>query len=309
MVTALCLNPSIDRETLVTGFEQGVTNRVLSVRTEGSGKGVNVAVAARRLGMKAACAGLLPSGGGPVLGRLAEEDVKACFVSAPGAIRVNTKVRDADRLIVTELNEPGAPADAFILAKTRARVLKLCARSDILVLTGSLPPGCPADYYADLISAAPPGCRCVLDASGDAFLAGLRARPFLVKPNLEELKKVFGGTVRGIEAAREAALWLIGEGAATAAVSMGADGALLTDGKRCVYAPALDVPVRSTVGAGDAMVAGMIAGITCGETLDGVLRRGAAAAAAAVAEQRGGSPRRSEYERYLPEVKILDIKH
>ena len=119
------------------------------------------------------------------------------------------------------------------------------------MLSGSTPPGCPADFYRRLAEiAAQEGCRAMLDADGDRLRLGLSARPFLIKPNRYELELLSGRELRTREAVLQAALECVRAGARLAAVSLGAEGALITDGREALYAPALRVELKSTVAAG-----------------------------------------------------------
>lgn len=308
LTTALCLNPSIDRTVRVADFSVGGTNRILSECSVGSGKGVNVAVAARRLGMEAACVGLLAQGQGDlILERLARDGVEARFVRVPGAVRVNLKILDMGRRSVTELNEPGGAVTVEPLEKVRAEALRLAAQSDYLVLTGSLPPGCPEDFYPSLMAGIPASCRCVVDVSGDKLAGSLRARPFLIKPNHRELEQAGGRALSTLRDVRDAAFALIGAGAELVAVSMGAEGAMLTDGKLALFAPAVPVPVHSTVGAGDSMVAGMIKGLREGGGLEHALRCGMAAATATVTDPSDGLMRREAFDGIYRRVRVEAI--
>jgi len=306
LVTVLCLNPAIDRTVEVAGFVLRATNRILAEHSVGAGKGINVAVAARRLGMEVACAGLLPRRGGRLaLDRLARQGVGASFVPVPGSVRVNLKIRDNSGA-VTELNEPGEAVGERHLARARSQALRLAGLSDYLVLTGSLPTGCPPDFYAKLMGDAPPTCRCVLDASGEALTLGLGARPFLVKPNRQELELACGKALPALRDVRDAALSLIEAGAQRVAVSLAGEGALLTDGRRMLYAPGVAVPVRSPTGAGDAMVAGMVAGFAEDGDLEHALRCGMAAATASIVSGKM-TPHRGTYERFFSAVKVRQL--
>jgi len=303
LVTVLCFNPAIDRTVEVADFALFATNRILAEHSEGAGKGTNVAVAVRRLGLETACVGLLPRRGGQlILDRLAQEGIGVAFVRTPGSVRINMKIRDTNRA-VTELNEPGVAVGKRHLAQARAEALRLASVSDYLVLTGSLPPGCPSDFYAKLMADVPTTCRCVLDASGETLTVGLKARPFLIKPNRQELESACGKALDTLEDVREAALLLVEAGAQRVAVSLAGEGALLTDGQRVLFAPAVPVPVRSAAGAGDAMVAGMIAGFAEDGDLEHTLRCGVATAAASIVSGCM-TPRRTIYERILRAVKV-----
>ena len=165
----------------------------------------------------------------------------------------------------------------------------------------------PADFYRTLIEATAGRCRCVLDAEGEKLARGMEAKPFLIKPNEYEIGLCAGRPVEGLADVKQAALDCCGRGIELVAVSMGGDGAFLTDGKTCLYAPAVDVRVRSTVGAGDSMVAGFLHGLHLGEDLAGVFRRGVAAGTAAVTTEGTQLLTRKTYEEMLPRVEIREV--
>ena len=250
MITGVCLNPSFDKTVEVDALALGEVNRIRSVRVDMGGKGVNVAVVARRLGLDALCIGCMGEQGAQHFTRLMDEEgLPHRFLTVPGAVRTNLKVVSRDGKGVTELNEPGAPLsgkameDFFALAKEEA------ARSEYVVLTGSLPPGCPDNTYGELIRAMG-GTRCILDAGGPVLRLGAEAGPFLLKPNLAELEQALGAQLRTLRAIRDAALIFLRKGASHVVVSMGAMGAMYVSEARTLYAPALRVEARSTVGAG-----------------------------------------------------------
>jgi 1-phosphofructokinase len=304
-LTAICMNPCVDRTVEVERFEIGATNRILGESSEGAGKGVNVTVVAQRLGMQAACVGLLAQAGGePILERLAREGVQAAFARAPGRVRVNLKVRDLSRHVITEINEPGPQTSAALLDQVREEALRHASKSDYLILTGSLPPGCPEDFYTALMAEVPQTCRCVVDVAGDRLVENLRGKPYLIKPNLTELEQASGRRLSTLRDIRDAALVMVDAGVALVAVSMGSEGALLTDGKLTLFAPGISVPVYSTVCAGDSMIAGIIKGLREGGGLKQALRCGVAAATATVADARDGLMQYAAYEEICQSVKV-----
>ena len=307
MITAVCLNPCIDRFVRVQTFALGETNRIASEYSISAGKGVHVAIATARLGLESRLVGLLgEENGDPIAARLAADGVPHEFVRYAGAVRVNLKIQEQTGLI-TELNEAGHPVAPADVEAVVSRILSLAAPGSYLVLTGSLPPGCPTDSYARILRAVPPGCRCVLDASGPALIAGLAASPYLVKPNIEELSQAVGKRLSALPEIRQAALSLTDRGIPLVAVSMGAQGALMTDGKRTLYAPSLPVAVTTTVAAGDSMVAGILYGLSMRAELEDLLRCGVAAAAATVSDPEGGLLRRPRFEALLPQVRCEEI--
>lgn len=306
MLTTLSLSPCIDRRMEFDGFRAGATNRVVASRAEGAGKAVNVALAARALGMPARCVGILPAGGEMVETRLAQAGVPFSFLPAPGVTRVNLKLFDRRAAETTEVSEPCPEAPASLLSRAADAAAQAARESGFLVLTGSLPSGCPDAWYADMLSrvhAEAPGCRCVLDAEGPRFVLGLQARPFLVKPNLHELACAAGHALSTRRAILRAAEGLLDAGAQTAVVSLGAQGALAVDATGAAFAPALDVPVRTTTGAGDAMVAGLLLALAGGAGLTDALRHGTAAAAARCLCAGDAFLHRADFDALLPQTR------
>lgn len=306
MITSVCLNPSIDRTVQVKGFAIGATNRISSEQSAGRGKGVNVALAAKNLGLETCCTGLLGEDNARlILAPFEKLGIRERFVRYDGAVRTNLKIQDEEKRSITELNEPGTPVDEKALIAVAARIEELAKESAYLVLTGSLPPDCPASIYRMLmLRVADSGCRCVLDASGACLADGILGKPFLVKPNLQELEQVSGKTLTTLREIRTEALRFIEQGTQIVVVSMGTGGALMTDGKTTLYAASLPVSVHSTVGAGDAMVAGLICGFEEGGELKEAFRCGVAAAAAAVSSPNGCLFERAQYDKLLNRVEI-----
>jgi len=282
MITSVSLNPSIDRTLGVENFTTGGLNRVLSQTDVAAGKGVNVALAAAALGADSECIGFMYREGGALFEkRLHDGGVHSDFVWCEGAVRVNVKVFDRTRGEITELNSSGTPVTEELLAKMTRLVQHHARKSDFLILSGSLPPACPVDYYRTLAEAAEgENCRVLLDADGDRLRAGMKARPFLIKPNRYELELLTGKTLDSIDLLLEAAQDCIREGVGAVAVSMGGEGALITDGKSAFRTPGLKVEVKSTVAAGDSMIAGMAVGLSRGAALEDAFRLGVAAATA-----------------------------
>ncbi|MBO4299670.1 MAG: 1-phosphofructokinase [Clostridia bacterium] len=305
MITCVCLNPAVDRTVSVPTLTPGGLNRVAASRSDAGGKGVNVAVTLARLGMDAACLSFLPRENGRLIEeKLASEGVAGASVTLEGAIRTNLKVFDESRREITEINESGAPVNEKALADMAALIAGYAERSDFLVLSGSLPPGCPPSFYRDVMESAPRACRCVLDADANRLREGLKARPFLIKPNLHELRELTGEPLNGLSDINRAARSLVGQGVGVVAVSMGGEGAFITDGRVSLRAPRVDVAVRSTVGAGDAMIAGLVSGLSRGLTLEQTFRLGVACATASVMSEGTGLIENTAVQALLPLVKI-----
>lgn len=282
MITSISLNPSIDRTLTVEGFTPGGLNRVLISRDVAAGKGINVALTVSALGLDAECVGFMYRDSASLFERrLMVNSTAYDFIYRDGEARTNIKVFDRAAGVVTELNESGREADAESLHEMTELVCRHAENSDYLILSGSLPPGCPDDYYRTLIEAVDGlGCRCVLDADGDRLRHGLEARPFMIKPNRFELETMAGRRLETLEDVRDAARQYIDMGIEVVAVSLGAGGGMILRGDEALYAPKLNVEVKSTVGAGDSMVAGLVAGFMAENDLEETFRMGIACATA-----------------------------
>lgn len=282
MITTISLNPSIDRTVVVDNFTQGGLNRVVSTHSVAAGKGINVALAASALGVDAECIGFMYREGSKLFEkRLMVNSTAYNFVWCEGSVRTNIKVFDRSKGEITEINESGAQVSEDDLKRMSELVTLHAENTDYLVLAGSLPPGCPADFYRTLIQSVDGlGCRCILDADGERLRYGLEAKPFMIKPNRYELEMITGQELKTLKDIRDAALKFIDMGVSVVAVSLGAEGAMITDGSDAFFAPRLNIEVKSTVGAGDSMVAGLACGFIGDNSLEDCFRMGVASATA-----------------------------
>ena len=309
MITTVSLNPCIDRLAEVERFDFGGLNRVVGGRYDAGGKGLNVALVVTRLGLDAECIGLMYKENGRVFeNRLLANGTAYEFVWREGRARTNVKLYDRGTGVMTEINEPGETVNEEQLKKVKELVLQHAESSDFIVFSGSLPPGCPVDFYQTLIREVDGlGCRAVLDADGERLVKGIEARPFMIKPNRFELETMLGERLDSIPRVRDAALKLIDRGIQVVAVSLGAGGALITDGRETYFAPKLEVEVKSTVGAGDSMVAGLTAGFLAEEPLEEVFRRGVACATAMCMTEGSKTFEKPMYKKALEMVKLQKL--
>ena len=306
MITSVSLNPSIDRTLTVDRFTPGSLNRVALKTDVAAGKGINVALTVSGLGLDAECIGFMYQEGGTLFEkRLMMNSTPYEFIWCNGSVRTNIKVFDRESGVITELNESGMTVDDAALSKMIDMVVGHAENSDYLVLSGSVPPGCPQDYYRTLINAVEGlGCRCILDADGDRLKYGLEARPFMIKPNRYELEMMTGTRLDSIDALKAAALHYIDQGVEVVAVSLGSGGALITNGDETLYAPRRNIEVMGTVGAGDAMVAGLAAGFMAEHDLEQTFRMGVACASTRCVTEGYKTIDRTVYKAFLEMVNI-----
>lgn len=278
MVYTVTANPSIDCYVSVRRLYPGALHRADAQVLRPGGKGINVALMLKRLGVPVTALGFTAGQTGEMLEQMLErEQLSHRFIPLPqGQTRLNVKITAEEE---TELNGAGPVVDAAALSLLADALAPLHA-NDILVLSGSLPSGAPQDAYARLARAAR-GARVILDAAGAALTGALCTRPYLVKPNVDELSEYLGSTPTTPAEVAAGAARLLTAGAQNVLVSMGQAGALLhaTAGTWLLGAPAGQA--QSTVGAGDAMVAGFVHALTRGEALPQALAGAVAAGSAA----------------------------
>ena len=308
MITTICLNPCFDKSVNVERLLPGQLNRIRDARVDMGGNGINVAVVASRLGLDVQCLGIMGENGSADLTAMMDrEGLKHQFLTVPGHVRTNLKVRSLDGQGVTELDEPGTPVTAETLGQFTELALQSTADSDMVVLTGSLPPGCPEGTYRDLMTALE-GKKCILDTEGKELeLAAKGSHPFLIKPNLREMEATLGIELRTMRAIRDAALLFIKLGVQHSVVSMGAMGAMYITADKTLFAPALRVETKSTVGAGDAMIGGMLLGYEIEKDMARAFRYGIAAGAASVMTEGTQPILRSDFENLLEQVRIQEV--
>lgn len=308
MITTVCMNPCFDKTVEVDSFRMGEVNRIRNARVDLGGKGINVAVVLQRLGLDVQCIGTMGENGAEQLSSLMEqENLKHHFLRVPGNVRTNLKVYSRDGKGVTELNEAGAAVDDSALDAFFSLAKEKTENSDIVVVTGSIPPQCPEGVYCRLMQALE-GKKCILDTEGKELEIGAKgAHPFLIKPNLHELESTLGTELRTMRAIRDAALIFIRLGVQHAVVSMGAMGAMYVSAEKTLFAPALRVDARSTVGAGDAMIGGMLYGYEKEKDMSKAFRYGIAAGAASVMTEGTQLIIPSDFLKLLDQVRVQEV--
>jgi len=307
MITSICMNPSFDKTVEVDTLVLGEVNRIRTSRRDMGGKGINVAVVAQRLGLNCQCIGVMGEDGSARLEAMLEkEGMQHAFMTVPGSVRTNTKIVSRDGKGVTELNEPGAPMDEAQLKAFFDLAREKTADSRYAVLTGSLPPGCPLGTYRNLMLALE-GVNCILDVGGKELELGAEAHPFLIKPNLSELEATLGLELRTLRSIRDAALIFLRKGVQHVVVSMGSMGAMYVSKEKTLFAPALRVEARSTVGAGDAMVGGLLKGLEVEGDMARAFRYGVAAGAASVMTEGTQLIVPEDFDNLLGQVKVQEV--
>ena len=287
-VVTVALNPALDQTIEVAGLQVGAVNRAVRMQVDVGGKAINVASCLADFGVSAAVAGQLGRDNAVLFDELFQRKQIAnhcCFLD--GLTRINTKLVDTISGETTDLNMPGPELTpevaAALLKQLLERLDRLVEHADWVVLSGSLPPGMPMDTYATITQQAQAaGAAVLLDTSGAPLKAALATGPRLVKPNRHELAELVNRPLDTLEAVIAAGREVLNSASAPeqVVVSLGGDGALFLTRHDALLAQPMSVAVASTVGAGDAMVAGLVAAHLEGRSLTETAQLATAFAAA-----------------------------
>ena len=279
MIYTVTFNPAIDYVMRVGTMIPGGVNRADSEEMYFGGKGINVSLVLSELGFKSKALGFAAGFTGQAIEQgISERGVETDFVHLEqGCSRINVKIKSPDQ--ETELNGqgPAIPDSALERLFSKLEALK---DGDTLVLAGSIPNSLPSDIYERILARlAGKNIRCVVDATKELLLNVLKYKPFLIKPNDHELGEMFEVELKTDSEIIEYAKRLRGMGAVNVLVSMAGDGAVLVDEYGAVHKCGVcKGTVRNSVGAGDSMVAGFIAG--CEKGYDYALKLGTASGGA-----------------------------
>lgn len=265
MVYTVTFNPAIDYVVRLDSVTAGGVNRTKSEQIYCGGKGINVSLVLSELGIKSKALGFVAG----FTGRAIEDGVRSRGVESDfvqldeGCSRINVKIKAGEE---TEINGQGPRITEKAIAQLYEKLNEL-KDGDVLVLAGSIPDSLPGDIYEKILEyVSGKKIKAVVDATKDLLLNVLKYKPFLIKPNNHELGEMFGKELKTVEEIVEYAKRLKEMGAVNVLVSMAGDGAVLVDEQGKVHRCGVcHGQVRNSVGAGDSMVAGFIAGSAEGD--------------------------------------------
>lgn len=277
-ILTLTLNPALDLTVRLARLEPGEVNRSDAVLTHAAGKGVNVAQVLADLGHHVSVGGFLGAANPEAFDALiASRGFGDAFIRVPGETRSNIKIAEQDGR-VTDINAPGPVVSEQAQRELLERVAMIGPEFDAVVVAGSLPRGVSPQWFQGLLEELKAlGLKVALDTSGEALRAGLKAGPWMVKPNTEELAEALGNATDAISQLHQ-------QGVEHVVVSDGAAGVSWYSPAGALHATPPQVTVASTVGAGDSLLAGMLHGVLNGDTPEQTLRRATAIAAMAVTQ-------------------------
>lgn len=284
MIHTVTLNPAIDRTVTIKQFTIDAVNRVSESRRDPGGKGINVSKVIKNLGGVSCAYGFAAGHAGSfILESLKALGIDHHFVQIAGETRTNLKVVDPELGTHTDINESGPPVSPDAVAKLEEILFSSLQRDDLLLLSGSVPSGIDTGIYGRWIKRAKQmGVRTLLDADGELLRQSIGEGPALVKPNIHELERLTGKTFKNDSATLAAARKLVLGGIGTVVVSLGTQGALFVNADSAILAKGLKVEAKSTVGAGDSMLAAIAMVLQRSTKLEDLVIPAVATATAAV---------------------------
>jgi len=309
LIVTVTLNAAVDKTYTVENFALDRVHRPSSQKSTAGGKGINVARVLLALGQPAIASGFIGGHNGKLItAGLQEEGIPYDFVKTHGESRICIAIVDPIRTGQTEVNEIGPQVQPDEIEAMQEKIKSLLSNASHLVLSGSAPPGTPDDFYVHAIeSAKAAGVKSVLDTSGEYLRQGVKALPYMVKPNVAELSAYVGAELYTVEEILEAARQLAKSGINIVVVSMGRAGAIVTDGENAWQAVPPEIKFISAVGSGDSLVAAFLDATIRGAELPEALKVGTAAGAANAEVCGAGLCTAESINALLPYIKVTRL--
>jgi len=311
MIYTVTLNPAVDREYVVPKLIANSVLRASEVHIDYGGKGFNVSRMLTALGVSNTALGFIGSNAGAFLEKgMASLGIATDFVHIAHETRTNTTIIETDGVDHYKVNESGPVISAAERVLLLDKVKELAKAEDCWVLAGSLPPGVPIDFYRELITIIQSaGGKALLDTSGDALLEGVQAKPYLIKPNVFE-----ANTLTGINGKSRADLLSMlrnihAGGVSLVVISAGKDASLFSDSNKVFYGQPPQIEEANPVGAGDAMLAGVLYGLVNHMDMADAFAWGIAAGSAAASKTGTRMPSMQEVQTLKEKVKIEEIEN
>ena len=310
MILTVSLNPCIDRTIEIEKFLYGGTNKVLKTREDISGKGINVSIALQNLGVSNKATGFSFSEDEARLRRFFESiHCPYHFHTVQGSLRVNVKIFDTEKRVMSEFNDKGQEVTEADVAAFFSLMEKEWEGTDILVVDGSVPPGVPRSIYKELILLAKEkGIKTVLDATGDLLALALEAQPYFVKPNREELEAFYGKAFKDTKEMISFGKSLLQKGIHYLCISLGEEGALFLTAEKCYQAKPVKILVQGVQGAGDSMVAGACLAMKKGLSDEDIFRYAVACATGSLLHPGTQLCEKEDLEAMLQKVEIINLE-
>ena len=271
MITTVTLNPAIDTRYFIEDFKEGRLFRAEKTIKSPGGKGLNVTKVLRQMDADVVATGIIGGKNGEwIQENLKKMDIKEEFYVSSAETRVCIAV--LAKHSETEILESGEEVTDSDLRAFEKKLMELVEKSDVITMSGSLPKGMDAGYYQKLVELVNrKGKKVILDTSGKSLLEGVKGKPYLIKPNFDELEYVLGESIDGRDKIKKAVEKLKNLGAQNVLVSLGGEGAIYF-GEEILKITIPKIKIHNTVGSGDSSVAGFAKGLDDGLELNEILK-------------------------------------
>ncbi|MFD2444352.1 1-phosphofructokinase [Bacillus sp. CGMCC 1.16607] len=310
MITTITLNAALDKTYYLPKLSLGETNRLQQLHVEPGGKGVNVAKVLHTLGVNVCTSGFIGGSNGKRITQLLDErNISHDFIAIQGESRECLTIIDNEAKQETEILEVGPEISSDEWDRLCFHMKKIAKKSEMIILSGSLPLGVPDEGYGKLIDIIQQnGSKAILDTSGSALLYGIESAPFVIKPNEHELKQVLKKETITFQEAVEVGKTLIEKGIQNVCISFGKEGAVLITQNATYRVKVPPMNIVNTIGSGDSMLAGLAAGFYTNLPVEETLVLASACGAANALQPSAGRVELTEVRRLINQIEIIKMR-
>lgn len=309
MIYTVTLNPALDKTIEISDFKVDSVNRAEKTRIDAGGKGINVSRVLKHLDADTVALGILGGYSGRQLEKiLVNEGINSNFLTVDSETRTNIKIVDYKNNTYTDINEGGFLNDNGAVDKLLCQLLVDVTDKDTVVFAGSLPKGADENIYNKWIDEfTKKGVKVFLDADKNALKSGISAKPYFIKPNIDEFSALTNKNFECMIDIKVSAMEFVKKGIKKVAVTLGKGGSILVSENGAFYAAPLNVTVKSTVGAGDSFLASVAFCEQLGKSDADTLKFAAAVSSAKVMCEAVCPPSNEMIQKLLSEIRIEEI--
>jgi len=309
MIATITLNPSLDESIIVHELKVDETNRWTSLRHYAGGKGIGVSRSIHEMGGRSTAYGFVGGADGRQLEILLDEEgVPFSFTPIEQETRTNVIITDTLTSQQTRIDAPGPHISRKEMARFHRKISEIYPKPDLIVVGGSIPPGVPVNIYYNIVTGAKNDeIRSILDSDGQWLKEGIKAKPYLIKPNVHEAEELLEIELPTEEAIIKASLSLVEMGIEIVVISRGGEGIIAATKANIFKVTPPQVKVQSSVGAGDCTIAGLALKLAKTEPLIEACRLAVAMGTAAVLTPGTELCHQADVERLLPQIKVQEM--
>lgn len=311
MIYTVTLNPAIDKQLTIPEIIYDKVLRAVDMQVDIGGKGFNVSRMLHEMDAPSIAIGFVGGKNGEfILNGLSSLGIETELIWVEGETRTNVSIVESSSNHYIKVNEPGPTVTEIDQDKLMDIIRQRAKPKDWWVLSGSVAPGVRTEIYAEIISTVQAaGAKAVLDSSGTAIRKAITTEPYLVKPNTEEASQLTNMAITNFIEAAEAARSIQGLGPKNVAISMGSAGAVLSNGKNWWLGRSPQIEEGNPIGAGDAMVGGLVWSLDRGDSYKKALCWGIACGAATASENGTEVGTRRDVETLAEKIEIEEHSH